>query len=56
MFTAQHLMLLQFYSMLALLFSLTLEVRVMLFELRVHDGQAPVRRAMLSSDSSCVFM
>ena len=32
-------------------FRLTLEVRV--FELCVHDGQAPVRRAILSSDSSC---
>ena len=33
--------------------SLALEVRVMFFELYVHDGQAPVRRPMLSGDSSC---
>ena len=25
----------------------------MFFELYVHDGQAPVRRPMLSGDSSC---
>ena len=46
-------MLLQFYSMLTLPSSLTLEVSVMSFELCVHDGQGPVRRAMLSGDSSC---
>ena len=43
----------QFYSMLASPSSLTLVVRVMFFELCVHDWQAPVRRAMLSGDSSC---
>ena len=47
-------MLHQFYLMLASPSSLTLEVRVMFFELCVHDGQALVRRAMLSSDSSCL--
>ena len=26
----------------------------MFFELSVHDGQAPVRQAMLSGDSSCL--
>ena len=45
-------MLFQFYLMLASPSSLTLAVRVMFFELCVHDGQAPVRRAMLSGDSS----
>ena len=40
-------MLLQFYSMLASPFSLTLEVRVMFFELCVHDGQAQVRQSNL---------
>ena len=33
--------------------SLALEVRVMFFELYVHDGQKPVKRPMLSGDSSC---
>ena len=43
----------KFYSMLASPSSLTLEVRVMFFELCVHDGHAPVMRSMLSGDSSC---
>ena len=30
-------------------------VRVMFFELCVHDGQASVRRAMLYGDSSCYY-
>ena len=33
--------------------SLMLEVRVMSFAHCVHDGHLPVRRAMLSDDSSC---
>ena len=49
-------MLLQFYLNLASLSSLTLRVRAMFFELCVHDGQAPVRRALLSGDSSCLYM
>ena len=48
-------MLLQFYSMLASPSSLTLDVRVMFFELCVHDGQTPVRQAMLSADSACLI-
>ena len=46
-------MLLQFYLMLASPSSLTWEVRVVFFEF--HDGQASVRRALLSGDSSCMY-
>ena len=49
-------MLLQFYSMQASPFSLALEVKVEFFELCAHDGQAPVRQAMLSGDSSCCLL
>ena len=41
------------YSVLASPSSLTLELRIMFFELCFHDGQAPIRRAMLSGDSFC---
>ena len=43
----------QFYSVLAVPSLLTLEARVMSFEHCVHNGQVPVRRALLSDDSSC---
>ena len=46
-------MLLQCYSMQASPSLLTVEVRVMFFEFCVHDGKAPIRRAMLSGDISC---
>ena len=48
------IMLLQFYSMLASLSSFSLEVRFKFFELCVHNGQAPVRQALLPDDSSCL--
>ena len=37
-------------------FILVLEMRVTFFEFCVQDGQAPVRIAMLSDDSSCLFL
>lgn len=47
-------MLLQLYLILTSSSSLTLEVRVVFFELYVHNGQTPVRLAMLSEDCCCI--